>query len=66
MAITETTSLNAILNESGKVYLSTGDYYFSSYSEADLAAVLQVRVNLLADNDGTPGEILANDQVGLN
>ncbi|MFM6137320.1 MAG: cadherin repeat domain-containing protein, partial [Sphaerospermopsis kisseleviana] len=56
-------------SESGYAFNATpwtGDYYFSSYSEADLAAVLQVRVNLLADNDGTPGEILANDQVGLN
>jgi hypothetical protein len=44
----------------------TGDYYFTYYSEADLPSVLQVRLNLLSDNDGTPGEILANDQVGLN
>jgi len=44
----------------------TGDYYFSRYYEADLPAVLQVRLNLLADNDGTPGAILANNQIGLN
>jgi hypothetical protein len=32
----------------------------------DIVAILQVRLNLLADNDGTPGEIISNNQVGLN
>ena len=45
---------------------STGDAFFNSYNEADLPAVLRVRLNLLADNNGTPGEIISNDQVGLN
>ncbi|MBD2138145.1 hypothetical protein H6F32_11215 [Anabaena sp. FACHB-1237] len=56
-------------SESGSAFNAnpwTGDHGFSSYYEADLPAVLQVRLNLLADNDGTPGEILANNQVGLN
>ena len=38
----------------------------NGYYEPDLPAVLQVRLNLLADNNGTPGEIISNDQVGLN
>nr|WP_168652943.1 MULTISPECIES: choice-of-anchor L domain-containing protein [unclassified Dolichospermum] len=44
----------------------SGDTLFNSYYEADLPAVLQVRLNLLADNDGIAGEIISNDQVGLN
>ncbi|PZV25436.1 MAG: hypothetical protein DCF12_14945 [Snowella sp.] len=44
----------------------TGDYYFSSYYEADLPGVVQVRLNLLADDGGTPGELIANNQIGVN
>ncbi|WP_177169546.1 choice-of-anchor L domain-containing protein [Cylindrospermopsis raciborskii] len=44
----------------------TGDTYFSRYYEADLPAALQVQVNLLADDGGKPGEVLADNRVGLN
>ncbi|WP_053538080.1 Calx-beta domain-containing protein [Anabaena sp. WA102] len=55
-------------SEYGSAYNAnySGDTGFNSYYEADLPAVLQVRLNLLADNNGTPGEIISNDQVGLN
>jgi len=45
---------------------SSGDSYFSNYYEADLPGVVQVRLNLLADNGGTPGELITNDQIGVN
>ncbi|WP_290601674.1 choice-of-anchor L domain-containing protein, partial [Anabaena sp. AL93] len=55
-------------SEYGSAYNAnySGDTGFNSYYEADLPAVLQVRLNLLADNNGIAGEIISNDQVGLN
>ena len=45
---------------------NSGDSYFSNYYEADLSGVVQVRLNLLADNGGTPGELISNNQIGVN
>ena len=58
--------------ESGDVYDANGnsfDSQFSNYYEADLSAevgVVQVRLNLLADDGGNPGELIANNQIGVN
>ncbi|MTJ42475.1 Calx-beta domain-containing protein [Dolichospermum flos-aquae] len=59
---------NGLGSEYGSAYNAnySGDTGFNSYYEADLPAVLQVRLNLLADNNGIAGEIISNDQVGLN
>jgi hypothetical protein len=55
-------------SESGYAYNAnnSGDNYFSNYSEADLPSVVQVRLNLLADDAGNPGELIANNQIGVN
>ena len=55
-------------SESGYAYNAnnSGDNYFSNYSEADLPGVVQVRLNLLADDGGNPGELIANNQIGVN
>ena len=55
-------------SESGYAYNAnnSGDNYFNNYYEADLPSVVQVRLNLLADDGGTPGELIANNQIGVN
>ena len=39
--------------------------YFTNYYEADLPALLQIRLNWLADNNGIPGAVIDNHQLSL-
>jgi hypothetical protein len=43
----------------------SGDSYFTPYYEADLPAVVQVSLNLLADDGGEPGAVIEDNRVGL-